>query len=540
MIAPLPVLTALAHGGAEHVHEAPAPPPLSSGAERHVLRGQEVEGLLVVDSQGPPRILLADRWTSAPVELRAGVLDLVGPEAEVREVTGLPALTGHHRAGAGPLRVGEWAGTLRGQVGEQAQLVAVPAFEVGAAGAQEAEAAAVPWVWIGPALALAFVVGLVAGGFRKVALATFGLLAIATGAEVSAHGEDGHLHEGDRSPPPSADSGIVLPLEQQFLAGLRTERARPESIQPATLALGTTIAARGSEGDLRSPVAGVVERQSVRRSPGEAVKEGEVILKIRPASGPEWPLARSQWYRDRAAEKAEAEAALAQAERALAAAEVLGPALSPAERKGREAEVARARAVLDAELATEGAASGTVDVVSPSDGLLAEVLVGDGAWVEAGQSVARIDRGGVVLAEVAVPLSTWSAGGPSGGRARVGQGPFWPIRRVGGGFEAAPTRGVIPIRVELEGAPPSALALPVEAWLDSGPAVTGVAVADSALSLGYGPAFVFVKIDAERFERRELRLGDRAGSRWAVVAGLQADERVVVAGVGVLRGLAGL
>jgi multidrug efflux pump subunit AcrA (membrane-fusion protein) len=52
----------------------------------------------------------------------------------------------------------------------------------------------------------------------------------------------------------------------------------------------------------------------------------------------------------------------------------------------------------------------------------------------------------------------------------------------------------------------------------------------------YGQTFVFVELTPGRFERRQVTLGPRSGDVVAVLAGLKADERVVVDGAMLLKG----
>jgi cobalt-zinc-cadmium efflux system membrane fusion protein len=55
-----------------------------------------------------------------------------------------------------------------------------------------------------------------------------------------------------------------------------------------------------------------------------------------------------------------------------------------------------------------------------------------------------------------------------------------------------------------------------------------------------GAPLAFVKTGPQAFSARPLRLGARSGGEWEVLEGLAPGERVVTAGSGTLRNVAGL
>jgi multidrug efflux pump subunit AcrA (membrane-fusion protein) len=63
-----------------------------------------------------------------------------------------------------------------------------------------------------------------------------------------------------------------------------------------------------------------------------------------------------------------------------------------------------------------------------------------------------------------------------------------------------------------------------------GTAKTVPVVPVSAVVQEYGKPVVFVEQTAGRYQRREVTLGNRAGDHVAVLAGVNAGERVVVDG----------
>jgi multidrug efflux pump subunit AcrA (membrane-fusion protein) len=56
---------------------------------------------------------------------------------------------------------------------------------------------------------------------------------------------------------------------------------------------------------------------------------------------------------------------------------------------------------------------------------------------------------------------------------------------------------------------------------------TAVAVPEGALLYHQGRALVYVRVGPGRFERREVQVLGRDGTRWALAGGVEAGERVV-------------
>lgn len=500
--------------------------------------GEPYEAVLVLDAAGAPSTLLvALADNSAPATVDGAQAQLRGDAVQSWSFASVPSAPGHHSGNGTALAPGPWAGTIEGSGPAGPWLAAIPAFEIGAAPhaeepAQHASLSAPLLTLVAAVLVAATAAAILRR--RGAAMLLFVLGAPWIASSVGAHGDEaGHTHEGPKAP--TVQGGITLPLDAQFFLGLRTERATRGPFVEHRLGFGTVVPADGADGVVLAPAAGIVRFGAVGL--GDAVARGEplAVVEERLAS-PERVTVEAEHGAARVA-VAEAQAELRLAERDLDATVALGPSLTPRERLERETRVDRARASLAAAEAALRSTDPRSALLAPLAGRVVEFLAPDGSRVEAGQSILRVDPGEAPWAEVQL------ADGPvDAGAATLyvgGQGVPLPatVRWVSDTVDArAGTRSV---RLALDAGAPVRLGQRVEAWVPAAPPRDAVTIPAAALTGVYGPAAVFVKTGPERFERRDLSLGARAGDRVEVRGGLRVGERVVVRGVMALRGLSG-
>jgi len=80
------------------------------------------------------------------------------------------------------------------------------------------------------------------------------------------------------------------------------------------------------------------------------------------------------------------------------------------------------------------------------------------------------------------------------------------------------------------GGRPLRIGMQANVRLDTGESVDAVVIPAAAVLEHEGKKIVYVLLSGEEFERREVTLGDEAGGKVAVLAGLKAGERVVTQG----------
>jgi RND family efflux transporter MFP subunit len=554
----LPPTPALAHGGDDHGGVAPVA--AVAEAARVPTWSTEFEAVLRLDDLHPGvpgrgTLLVANFSTSAPVSVGTATLDLGGP-ADLS----LTAAAGT-RPGEWPFEAtfpaeGPWTGSVTVLTPERSDVLGLPAFHV-VPHEPATTSTASAWVWTGQlclalgGLLVGLGVGVVTGRLGARQAASGAAVVVVAGWVVSgpagwAHG--GEDHAAGPAPDATRAAGeLRLPLESQFLLGLRTELAATQPFAENVRALGTTIARPGGSAELHSPVTGLVAFPEGRTLvPGELVRAGDLLVTIRETmSG----VDRSSFVEARAAalvRLAEARKKLSVAERDLERSASLGEVLSERERLEREKTVEVAREeVRQGEQAARAMEPGqsSLGLRAPMSGRISALAVRPGDTVAPADVLLRVTDGGGLWVEASVP-ETWA------GRLAIGNGAVLisdahrdlPLVAtvLDPGLEADPASGTL--RVVLAVGEPVDWLVPgmsVTASIETGTRRDALTVPDGAVVDSAGESLVFVKTAPERFEVRPIRAGGLSGARREVLVGLAPGERVVVDGTYALRSLAG-
>lgn len=345
------------------------------------------------------------------------------------------------------------------------------------------------------------------------------------GEEAHAHeGEEAHGH-GDAAHAHSPDAVSFL-KEQQWRTAFRTERATLGDVSASVLATATIRAAAGAEVLLTAPLDGIVGTET-RVFVGRDVKKGDTLVSLAPRASSSVTLS------ELAAEAEVARARVARLEELLK----LG-AVSQA-----EVETARARlAALEPSLAAaRGSTASDLTVRAPFDGRIAEVHVGPGSAVDAGDPLVRLVRTPPVWIEAAIAPRDVSRlrGNPTGVTLEAPGGePVLvagkELRLISVSPEIDRNTGTVTVILETERTLPYPLGSLVSAAILLETTSSGILVPATAITDDAGTPVVYVQLGGESFERREVAIVTRQGTS-IVVEGVRAGERVVVIGGNAIR-----
>lgn len=565
---------AFAGGGSDHEH-APAEGTTAASATSSALAtpgalsasasSSTFEATLRVPRATPgvpaeASLLLADYATSAPVEAATASLTLSGPGA-ARVELGPAGAPGVYHGDLTLPAYGDYAGALvittPPETGGASDLLALSGLhydppaegEGGDAVGSAALAGAGLLAVLGAVGAVCLGLGFLLGSRRSTAAAA---TALALGAalvsrRVDAHGGEDH---GEASTAQNAPVGstLALPMDGQFLVGLRTAILSNDLFVDRVTALGRFVSRPGEAATLGAPVDGVlVAPPGGFPSPGQAVKAGDTLALLKEVPGTADRAAIAQEKGGAATRVAEAKSALALAERDAASLDTLGDSISERERLERRNSVEVARVTLrEAEAALAALAGGvTVPIRAPVDGRLGAILARPGDQVTAGSTLFRVvdPEGRGLWMEAHVP-ERLALGLVAGASASVtpSAAPDRSLNAVvlDAGQEADPATGMVTVTLAVEagdlGLRPG---MGATAWIGRGATRDSLVVPAAAVVDSNGTRLAFVKTGPETFEARSLRLGGRAGSTWEVLGGLAAGERVVVDGTYTLRSIAG-
>ncbi len=544
---------ALAHGGEDHAHEepAPAPPRATDAMVTGTASSRALDAVLRIPrppATGDAVLLLADWATSAPITDASATLSLAGPGSAQATFGPHDAPGIYHGTLALPAP-GTWAGALVVTTGSATELLALDGLDVTPdEGARTAPTDARTAWWT---LALVGLGGVALGwALGRGRGAAVGATVLAGGAllrapEVAAHGGEAHADETPDDVAPTATSALVLPLDTQFAMGVRTVLVARDRFMERVPALGALVAAPGDLVTVASPVDGTLAAPpGGMPRPGQRVRTGQLLGTLLEAPGRADRAALAQARADAATALEQARAALALAERDAASVDTLGDALPARERLTRERALASARvAVREAETALSALSGARVPVRAPFAGTLGRVLARPGERVTAGEAVATLRGGtGTLWAEVRVPERD-AVGLHAGAVASVvtAATPETPRDAVvlDPGQQVDPATGTVTVTLALPDAGPSLPGGGVTAWITHGTPREALVVPTAAVLEHDGAPFVFVKTAPESFAARPVRLGARSGTSWEVLGGVAPGERVVTAGSGPLRALAG-
>jgi hypothetical protein len=368
------------------------------------------------------------------------------------------------------------------------------------------------------------------------------VLALPLGAR--AHGDEDHSHAAApatpaASVPPAAEARagvletprrlaggqVMLPKALQHGWQIRTLTLAPASVQPQVALQGRVVADPALGGRLQAPLAGVLEAPaSGLPLPGQTVAAGAVLGWLRPQPGPLELSARQ-------AEQADLAGRLLLARQR---AERLAQLDGSVARKDIDAARSEAEALARQQAALGGGLA-RVPLRAPFAGVVAALGAQAGERLEVGAEVFTLMRPDRLMVEVLSADPSLARGLEDvRGEAAPG-GAALKLQFAGAGRSLR--EGSLPLLFRVTGSPPLVLGQPVRLWArQSGPAQAALLIPEAALESrsGSDAARVWVHGAPELFEPRLLRIRPWGPGLWAVDAGLQAGERVVVQGAGLL------
>ena len=544
VVASLAALTAAAPAHEGHDH---GPPPAAAGtaSPRVAVHSDTYE--LVGILRGDRLAIFLDRFDTDEPVTDAGLAVTLGEEdvQASREPDGTYGLASPKLRGEGPL---ELVFAVTGGAGDDLLIGTLNRPRKPAAAAV---AAAQPWPVLqagpirvggvevgqptliaGVALALGFLLGLLARGRRPVAALGLGLiLALATTAYALAH--EGHDHAEAAAPAPGdgpqrlPDGAVFLPKPSQRLLEIRTAVTRPGTARRAVALIGRVIPDPNRSGLVQSITGGrLLAPEAGLPRLGQSVRQGDVLALVEQAL--------PQADRTTLAEKA------SEIEQQIALAEIKLRRV----RRLAESNVAPQNQVVDAETELEGLRRRREALrqtrVEPE--VLRAPVTGtvSAARAVAGQVIAAQD----VVFQIVDPASLWvealaygeiDPAAITAASAATADGTPLGLQLRGFGRALQQQAALVQFAVET---PPATLSVgqPVTVVVQDGAEVGGIILARDAVVRGAnGEALVWRHTAPERFEAVPVRVEPLDAARLVVRAGLGAGERVVTRGANLVN-----
>lgn len=340
---------------------------------------------------------------------------------------------------------------------------------------------------------------------------------------------EGHSHEGcngDHEGEAEAEGDeIVLAAAKAAKLGVKVTRVEPAPFYEVVEVSGELTASPSSLGTVTARSAGIV-RLNASATPGAQVRAGQAIASVSGkgmAGGDTNEAAR---------------AALNAAKREL-------DRLTPLHADGivSTRDYNAAKAAYEAARAAVGSnpAAGST-ATSPSSGVITQLLVQDGQFVDAGTPIALVSGSSALSLRANLPERNIAfMPRVKGAKFRTAYSEkIYDIadlkgHRTSSGTQPVAVQGYLPIYFALtnDGTLSPGTFCEVTLLGDSRGDVISVPV--SALSEQQGQYFVFVKVDADGYVKTPVRLGATAGDRVEILSGLKPGDEVVTSGTTFVR-----
>jgi RND family efflux transporter MFP subunit len=390
---------------------------------------------------------------------------------------------------------------------------------------------ATPYVIAGVALALGFLLGLVARSRRKLVPVAGLALVVLVVSTAYAFAHEGHDHGADAAkaalpagdtPRRLPDGMVFVPKPSQRLLNVRTTLTKPEEAQKAVSLIGRVIADPNRSGLVQSINGGrIIAPEKGLPRLGQAVRKGDVLALVEQAV----PQADRTTLSERVGE----------IEQEIAVAETRLKRVRQLSDRG----VAPPSQVTDAEIELEGLRRRR-EIVRQTR-IESEVL---GAPIDGTIAAARVVPGQVVASQDVVfqivdPKGLWvealvygeiDPAKVTGASATAVDGT--PLKLTFQGFSKALQQQATVVQFAVKN-PPANLSVgsPVTVFAQNGASVRDIIMPRDAVVRGAnGEAVVWRHTDPERFEARPVRTEPFDATRLVIRAGVAEGERIVIRG----------
>lgn len=181
-------------------------------------------------------------------------------------------------------------------------------------------------------------------------------------------------------------------------------------------------------------------------------------------------------------------------------------------------------------------------VTSPVNGYVRQVFVKNGSYVEAGQPLLTVsqNRNLVVTADVPQKYASILETIKSANIRNIPDGKTYSLDELNGklisfGRAANNDNYLLPVNFQIENRYDFIPGSFVEIYLKSVSSDNALTVPNSAILEDQGIFFVYVQINPELFEKREVKTGATDGIRTQILDGITANDRIVTSGAVFIR-----
>lgn len=338
------------------------------------------------------------------------------------------------------------------------------------------------------------------------------------------HEHEGHDH-GKEAATAAHSNEIIFKEELAKAVGLQTKVVEPAPFTDVIKTSGSILAAQGDETTVVATVPGIVTFGNLSFVDGAAVRKGQAILSLASNTLSDGNVAARAKYAYENAKK--------EYERME---QLVGDKIVSA----KDFEQARLN-YENAKVAYEAVAgkqtANGVSVVSPMNGYLKNLQVKEGDYVAVGQPLATISQNSrlVLRAEVSEKYYQYLPAVQSANFRTPYDDVVYQLSDLHGrmlsfGKASDANSFYIPVTFEFDNKGAIIPGSFVEIYLLASPMEEVLSVPVSALIEEQGVYSVFIRLDEEGYQKREVKLGANNGSDVQILSGLKPGETVVTQG----------
>jgi len=181
-------------------------------------------------------------------------------------------------------------------------------------------------------------------------------------------------------------------------------------------------------------------------------------------------------------------------------------------------------------------------IVSPMNGFIKQVFVKNGSFVEAGNPLLTISQNKNLVISANVPQKYASELGniQSANIRTLHDNQTYTFEQLNGkilsyGKSANNDNFMIPIKIQIDNTGSFNAGNFVEVFLKTVTNLQALTLPNSALLEEQGNYFVWVQVNPELFEKREVSIGKTDGMKTEILKGLSANERIVTQGAMLIK-----
>ncbi len=343
------------------------------------------------------------------------------------------------------------------------------------------------------------------------------------------HNHEGHSHAAEVAEPAAeeahAPDEIIFPAAQAALTDFAVETITPGPFSEVIKTSGQILSAQGDQACLSAPVSGIVSLGGTPLTDGSPVRQGTPLFYISSKN-----IASGDANAKISATYMKARAEYERMEKLLA-----DRIVSQKEYDAARYEYLQAKAEYDA-IAAAQSPRGTA-VAAPMTGFVTELSVHDGDFVEMGQVLATVARNRRL--ELRAEVSQKYYAHLKDIRSASFRTPYGDRmlslsdmngRLLSTGQAAASTGYMIPVIFSFDNPGGLVPGSYVEVFLLGAPQGEAMSVPVGAITEQQGFYYVYVQLDEEGYQRRQVTLGPNDGMRVRILSGLKPGERVVTRG----------